>query len=90
MKKSLVVNTQKSQVMCFNSRSTNLPSFFYDGSPLPYTHHFKYLGMMFDKNLNLSAAADAALQPFMKDLQNSTLCSGAQSNQPTSYPDLVT
>eukprot|EP00200_Dunaliella_tertiolecta_P000003 CAMPEP_0202367438 /NCGR_PEP_ID=MMETSP1126-20121109/17649_1 /ASSEMBLY_ACC=CAM_ASM_000457 /TAXON_ID=3047 /ORGANISM="Dunaliella tertiolecta, Strain CCMP1320" /LENGTH=150 /DNA_ID=CAMNT_0048962687 /DNA_START=459 /DNA_END=908 /DNA_ORIENTATION=+ len=32
---------------------------------LLYTDHFKYLGMMFDKNLNLSAAADAALQPFM-------------------------
>jgi hypothetical protein len=64
-KKSLVVNTQKSVVLCFNSRSTNLPSFFYDGSPLPYTDHFRYLGMIFDKNLNLSSAADAALQLFM-------------------------
>ena len=65
MKKSLVVNTQKSQIVCFNSRSTNLPSFLYDGSPLPYTDHFKYLGMIFDKNLNLSVAGDAALQPLM-------------------------
>jgi len=29
MKKSLVVKTQKSQVISFNSRSTNLPSFYH-------------------------------------------------------------
>jgi hypothetical protein len=63
--KSLVVNTQKSQVICFNSRTDNLPTFLYDGSPLPYTDQFKYLGMMFDRNINLSTAAEAALQPFM-------------------------
>jgi len=65
IRKSLVVNTQKSQVICINSRSTNLPTFFYDGSPLPYTNYFKYLGMMIDKQLHLSTAADAALQPLM-------------------------
>ena len=63
--KSLVVNTQKSQVICFNSRSDQLPTFYYNGSPLPYTDHFKYLGMLFDKNLNLSTAIDAAQQPLI-------------------------
>jgi len=65
MRKSLVVNTQKSQVMCVNSRSENLPTFFYDGLPLPYTDHFKYLGMVIDKQFHLSTAADAALQPLV-------------------------
>jgi len=30
-----------------------------------YTDTFKYLGMVCDKNINLTTAADAALRPFM-------------------------
>jgi len=34
---SLTVNTQKSEVMCFNSYNSNLPPLFYHGAQLPYT-----------------------------------------------------
>ena len=54
-RKSLMVNTQKSEVMCFNSRSGNrLPPLYYDGTQLSYTDTFKYLGMVCDKNINLT------------------------------------
>ena len=63
-RKSLTVNTQKSEVMCFNSNTDNLPPLYFDGTQLPYTDSFKYLGMICDKNINLSTAAEAALRPF--------------------------
>ena len=54
-RKSLTVNTHKSEVMCFNSRSDNcLPPFYYDGTQLSYTDTFKHLGMVCDKNNNLT------------------------------------
>jgi len=62
-RKSLTVNTQKSEVMCFNFHINNLPPLFYDGA-LPYTDPFKYLGMVCDRHVNLNTAADAALRPF--------------------------
>ena len=68
MEKCLVVNTKKTQIICFNSRSCNLPSFFYDGSLLSYTDQFKYLGMVCNRYFNLHTAADAALQPFTKGI----------------------
>ena len=34
------------------------------GTQLSYTDTFKYLGMVCDKNINLTTAADAALRPF--------------------------
>jgi hypothetical protein len=58
------MNTQKSEVMCFNSRSDDLPTLYYDGTPLSYTNESKYLGMLCDKSFNLNTAADAALRPF--------------------------
>jgi hypothetical protein len=64
-KKHLTLYTHKSEVMCFNSRSDNhLPPLYYDGTQLSYTDTFKYLGMVCDKNINLTTAADAALRPF--------------------------
>jgi hypothetical protein len=63
-RKSLTVNTQMSEVMCFNSNSENLPPLYFDGVMLPYTDSFKYLGMVCDKQINLNTAADAALCPF--------------------------
>ena len=49
-RKSLTVNTHKSEVMCFNSRSDNrLPPLYYDGTQLSYTDTFKYLDMLCDK-----------------------------------------
>ncbi len=50
--------------MCFNSRTNHLPPLFHDGVQLPNTDSFKYLGMVCDKHINLSTAADAALHPF--------------------------
>ena len=66
-RKSLTVNTQHSEVMCFNFRSYNrLPPLYYDGMQLSYTDTFKYLpvGMVCDKNINLTIAANAALRLF--------------------------
>jgi len=63
-RKSLTVNIQKSEVMCFNSYTSNLPPLFYDGAQLPYTDSFKYLSMVCDRHINLNTAADAALRPF--------------------------
>ena len=54
-KKSLTVNTPKSE----------LPPLFFDGTQLPYTDTYKYLGMVSDRQINLNIAADAALRPFM-------------------------
>ncbi len=61
---SLTVNTQKSELMCFNSCTSNLPPLFYDGAQLPYADSFKNLGMVCDRQINLNTAADAALRPF--------------------------
>ncbi len=63
-RKSLAVNTLKSEVMCFNSRFDNLPPLYFDVTQLPYTDTFKYLGMVSDKTINLNVAAHAALRPF--------------------------
>jgi len=63
-RKSLTVNTQKSEVMCFNSYTSNLPPLFYYGAQHPYTDSFKFLGMVCDRHINLNTAADAALRPF--------------------------
>eukprot|EP00983_Pelagomonas_calceolata_P076757 1153554-Pelagomonas_calceolata.AAC.5 len=63
-RKSLTVKTLKSEVMCFNSRSDNLPPLHFDGTQLPYTDTFKYFGMVCDKTINLDVTADAALRPF--------------------------
>ena len=62
----LTVDTQKSEVMCFNSRPGSfLPLLFFDGTQLPYTDNFTYLGMVCDWQINLNIAAGAALRPFM-------------------------
>ncbi len=63
-RKSLTVNTQKSEIMCFNSNTSNLPPLFYDGAQLPYTDLFKYLGMVCDRHVNLNTEAYTALHPF--------------------------
>ena len=43
--------------MCFNSRSDDLPTLYYDGTPLSYTNEFKHLGMLYDKSINLNSNA---------------------------------
>jgi len=64
VRKSLTVDALKSEEMCFNSRSDNLPPIYHDGTQLFYTDTFKYLVMVCDKAFNLNVAADAALRPF--------------------------
>eukprot|EP00983_Pelagomonas_calceolata_P006123 203998-Pelagomonas_calceolata.AAC.1 len=63
IRKCLTINTNKSEVVSFNSRAGALPQLLYDGDSLPYTDSFKYLGLVCDKRLNLSTAAEAALKP---------------------------
>ncbi len=63
-RKYLTLNTQKSEVMYFDSYTGNLPPLFYDGAQLPYTDSFKYLVMVCERHINLNTAADAALRPF--------------------------
>ena len=61
-----MLNAQKSEVLCFNSRpGCFLHPLFFDGTQLPYADNFKYLGMVCDRQINLNIAADAALRPFM-------------------------
>ncbi len=50
--------------MCFNSCINNLPHLFYDGAQLPNIDSFKYLGMVYDRPINLNTAADAVLLIF--------------------------
>ena len=62
--KQLIVNVQKSEVVCFNSQG-NLPVFKLDGGELANKDTFKYLGMHFTKTVNLHEAAARAAQPFL-------------------------
>ncbi len=59
----LSVNLEKSEVMCFNPHTNNLPPLFNDGTQLPYPDSFKYLDMVCDKHINLNIT-DAVLCPF--------------------------
>ncbi len=53
-RKSFTVSTQKSEVMCFNSHTNNLPPFFYDGAQLPYADSFKYLDLVCNRHINFN------------------------------------
>lgn len=61
----LIINIGRSEVVHFNSKanSSSLPVFYINGSPLVCMDSFKYLGMIFDKNVNLVVAADVVVQP---------------------------
>eukprot|EP00983_Pelagomonas_calceolata_P003339 108692-Pelagomonas_calceolata.AAC.1 len=63
-RKFLTVNTKKYFIVCFNSKTGNLPPLFYDGEVLPYSNTFRCLGMQFDKHINLHIAAEEALKPW--------------------------
>ena len=64
-KKSLIVNTNKSNVMHFNSTSAPMPALIFGAAEIPLTDTFKYLGMVFDKSGNMQTAAEHALHPFV-------------------------
>ena len=63
-RKSLIINVQKYEVVCFNSKGT-LPVFKLNGEELANKNTFKYLGMHFTKTVNLHEAAARASQPFL-------------------------
>ena len=63
-RKSLIINLQKSEVVCFNSKGT-LPVFRLNSEELASKDTFKYLGMHFTKTVNLHEAAARASQPFL-------------------------
>jgi len=67
LRKGLIVNTSKSEVVHFNSRGTSVPVFKIGGSHLANNDSFKYLGMVFIKRKthNMAAATEFALAPFM-------------------------
>ena len=52
-KKHLIINTNKSEVVHFNSRGSNLPTFTVGGVALQCKESFKYLGMVFHGYVSL-------------------------------------
>ena len=69
-RKHLVVNTAKSEVVHFNTHATSsVPEFRLGTATMPCADSFRYLGMHFTRRLNMSAAADQVVQPFMAAAQ---------------------
>eukprot|EP00983_Pelagomonas_calceolata_P050842 1142160-Pelagomonas_calceolata.AAC.1 len=66
MRKGLTVNTSKSEVMHFNSRScSSLPTFMYGDVALPEKEQFKYLGILVDKHIDFKVSEEHAVRPYM-------------------------
>jgi hypothetical protein len=66
-KKGLTVNTAKSEVVHFNSKSVSplQNPFTYDGVVLPEKDRFKYLCMLLDRRMNPKIAEEHAVRPYM-------------------------
>ena len=68
-RKGLVVNTDKTQVVNFNTyNNSTVDDVFYDGKRLQKQDSFKYLGMLFDRRLNLTNSLNYAAKPFQAAL----------------------
>jgi len=65
LRKGLIVNTSKSEVVHFNSRRTRAPVFMLGVLQLANKDSFKCLGMVFNKTHNMAAAAEHMHTPFM-------------------------
>ena len=64
-RKGLTVNVQKSYIVNFNAyRNSAVPVFRLYNQELEERDSFTYLGMLFDKHMNLHHAATHALRPF--------------------------
>ena len=64
-RKGLAVNVQKSYIANFFAyQNSAVPVFRLYNQELKERDHFTYLGMLFDKNINLHHAASHALRPF--------------------------
>ena len=87
-RKHLVVNTAKSEVVHFNTNPTSsVPEFRLGTDTLQCTDSFRYLGMHFPRRLNMSVAADHAVQPFMAAAQR--VRQFARSHALLNRPDTV-
>jgi hypothetical protein len=66
-KKGLTVNTAKSEVVHYISKSVSplQNPFTYDGVVLPEKDRFKYLGMLLDRRMNPKIAEEHAVRPYM-------------------------
>ena len=65
-KKGLTVNTAKSEVVHFNSKSLSFAkSVPNDGVVLPEKDRFKYLGLLLDRRMNPKIAEEHAVRPYM-------------------------
>lgn len=70
MRKGLVVNSDKTQVVSFNTYPTStVEDVYYDGRKLEKQDSFKYLGMLFDKRMNLVTSLNHAGRPFQAALR---------------------
>jgi hypothetical protein len=70
--KGLTVNTSKSKVVVFNSRiggTANDPELKYNGVRLDVEPHFKYLGLVFHRSINM----DSMQEPWARALLGSTM-----------------
>ena len=66
----LTVNVQKSYIVIFNAyRKSAVPAFRLHNQELEERDSFTYLGMLFDKHMNLHHAATHALRPFIAALR---------------------
>jgi len=45
-----------------------MPTLLYNNERLPFSEHFKYLGMMCDKKFNLNKAAEEASKPCLASM----------------------
>jgi hypothetical protein len=63
-RKGLVVNTDKTQLVHFNTHTTStVGDVFYSGKRLEKQDSFKYLGMLFDRHMNLTNSLNHAAKP---------------------------
>eukprot|EP00983_Pelagomonas_calceolata_P041874 1138243-Pelagomonas_calceolata.AAC.1 len=64
----VILNCPSQELTELCTRTENLPPLFHDGEVLPYCNTFRYLGMMFDKRINLHNAAEEALKPCLASM----------------------
>ena len=66
-REGLTVSVQKSYIVKFNAyRNSAVPVFRLYNQELEERDYFTYLGMLFDKHMNLHHAATHALRPLMQ------------------------
>eukprot|EP00983_Pelagomonas_calceolata_P075085 1152837-Pelagomonas_calceolata.AAC.1 len=59
----------------------NLPPLIYNNNILPYSNTFRYLGMLFDKNLDLRSATEGTLKPCVAGIMMACIRTFAHQHQ---------